>query len=544
MPTRFDSARPYLILFFIALAFRIATALPLAQPGYMDAAYSMHIAGNLARGRGLSEEFLWNYLDQPSGIPHPSNLYWMPLSSFLIAPLYALFGASYRVAQIPFILASALLPLFALYLTRKIFARDPERESRGYAWLAALFTLFSGFYTIYWVSPDNFAVFALTGSIALYLIGRGIESNSSRYFFLAGLFAGLSHLSRADGILLVAIAPIAFMFYALRHSDRARFSHFTFYVLRLTFFIALGYLIVMFPWFVHNALVTGAPLATAGAKSLWLTHYDELFRFADDLTPARYFAWGIENILGAKVNAALQNLFILAFSSLMLFLAPFAFIGWWKTRDHIYHLPITIYLVLLYLVMTLGFTFPSWRGSVFHSASALTPFFAATVPLGIDTAVEWIARRRRAWNLRDALPVFRFGFVLLAALFSVYLYAQAIWGASSGVILQWNQRDAHYAPVARWLDEHARAEDIVMVVDPPMFYNVTPRRAIVIPTDSADALFAAARKYNARFLILEFDHPRPLKDLFRERATIPGLTRVADFRDALDRPVFVFEIAR
>jgi hypothetical protein len=146
--------------------------------------------------------------------------------------------------------------------------------------------------------------------------------------------------------------------------------------------------------------------------------------------------------------------------------------------------------------------------------------------------------------LREALPVFRFGFVLLAALFSVYLYAQAIWGASSGVILQWNQRDAHYTPVARWLDQHARAEDIVMVVDPPMFYNVSPRRAIVIPTDSADALFAAARKYNARFLILEFDHPRPLKDLFQERATIPGLTRVADFRDALDRPVFIFEFAR
>jgi hypothetical protein len=533
--------QPYLILFLIALAFRVATALPLAQPGYMDAAYSMHVAENLARGRGLSEEFLWNYLDQPSGLPHPSNLYWMPLSSFLIAPLYALFGASYRVAQIPFILASALLPVFAFYLTRKIFARAPERESRGYAWLAALFTLFSGFYTIYWVSPDNFAVFALTGSIALYLIARGMESNSSRYFFLAGIFAGLSHLSRADGILLIAIAPLALAQFAIRNSQfTIRASH----VLRFTIFIALGYLIVMLPWFARNTFITGAPLATAGAKSLWLTHYDELFRFADDLTSARYFAWGIANILGSKANAAMQNLFILVFSSLMLFLAPFAFIGWWKTRDHIYHLPIAIYLIALYFVMTLGFTFPSWRGSVFHSASALTPFFAATVPLGIDTAVEWIARRRRAWNLREALPVFRFGFVLLAALFSVYLYAQAIWGASSGVILQWNQRDAHYVPIARWLDQHARADDIVMVVDPPMFYNVSPRRAIVIPTDNVDALFAAARKYNARYLILEFDHPRPLKELFQERATIPGLTRVADFRDALDRPVFVFEIAR
>ncbi|MEW5719877.1 MAG: hypothetical protein AB1817_14710, partial [Chloroflexota bacterium] len=148
--------RTYVSLFFITLIFRIATALPLTYAGYMDASYAMHIAENLARGRGFVEEVLWNYLDNPAGLPHPSNLYWMPLPSILIAPFFALFGASYRVAQIPFVVLSSLLPLFTFYLTRKFFARD------DYAWIAALFTAFSGFYTIYWVSPDNFTPFALT----------------------------------------------------------------------------------------------------------------------------------------------------------------------------------------------------------------------------------------------------------------------------------------------------------------------------------------------------------------------------------------------
>ncbi|MBI5651718.1 MAG: hypothetical protein HZC40_14935 [Chloroflexi bacterium] len=535
---------PYVALFLIALAFRVGTALPLQQAGYMDAAYTMHIAEQLARGRGFVEEVLWNYLDNPAGLPHPSNVYWMPLSSLLIAPLFVLFGASYRVAQIPFIFLSALLPVFAFYLSRKIFSRDPERQAKGYAWSAALFTLFSGFYTIYWVSPDNFTVFAITGSITLFLIARGIEesgrANADKFFFLAGIFAGLSHLARADGILFLVIAPIAFTFFAIRNSDRV--SRIAPRVLRLTFFSALGYLLIMLPWFARNTITFGALFPIGGAKTLWLTHYDELFRFTDDLTPARYFAWGLEGIVGSKVNAAIQNAFILAFSSLVFFLAPFSFIGWWKTRQHIYHLPITIYLILLYLVMTLGFTFPSWRGSLFHSASALAPFFAITAPLGIDASVEWIARRRRAWNLREATQVFRFGFVILAALFSVYLYAQAIWGASSGVIPLWNQRDAHYTPIARWLDQNARADDLVMVVDPPMFYTVSHRRAIVIPTENVDALFIAARKYNARYVIVEFDHPRPFSDLYNERVTVPGLKRVADFRDALNRPAFVFEI--
>src|SRR5712692_1704358 len=103
---------PYLALFVITLVFRIAIALPIQQAGYMDASYAMHIAENLARGHGFVEDVLWNYLDQPAGLPHPSNLYWMPLPSILIAPLYEIFGVSYRVAQIPFILISSFLPLF------------------------------------------------------------------------------------------------------------------------------------------------------------------------------------------------------------------------------------------------------------------------------------------------------------------------------------------------------------------------------------------------------------------------------------------------
>ena len=43
----------YLVLLVITLFFRIATALPLTYAGYMDASYAMHVAENLARGRGL-----------------------------------------------------------------------------------------------------------------------------------------------------------------------------------------------------------------------------------------------------------------------------------------------------------------------------------------------------------------------------------------------------------------------------------------------------------------------------------------------------------
>lgn len=543
--------QPYITLFLIALVFRIATALPLEQAGFMDASYTIHIAENLAHGRGFVEDVLWNYLDQPAGLPHPSNLYWMPLPAILVAPFFALFGVSYRVAQVPFIILSALLPLFTFYLSRKIFARE------DYAWAAGLFTTFSGFYTIYWVSPDNFTVYALTASVCLFFISRGLavnaeetgrgraQTNADKFFFVAGIFAALSHLSRADGLLLLAIVPLSVPFYALRSTRNA--SRLAFRTLLFTFYFLLGYLIVMSPWFARNYIAVGALVASAGTKTLWLTHYDELFRLADDLTPARYLAWGASAIIGSKVNAAIQNFFILLFASLQLFLAPFALIGLWQSRRRAEFLPAMLYAILLCGVLTIAFTFPSWRGTLLHSSVALVPFFAVAVPPGIDAAVEWLARRRRAWNVQQATGVFRVGFIALAIFFSVYLYSQGVWGSLFGnptTIPLWNQRDAHYPAIARWLDQNAHADDMVMVVDPPSFYNISHRRAVAIPTDDVDAVFVAAQRYRARYVIVEYDHPRPLEDLYKERATVSGLKRVADFRDGMNRPAMLYEVVR
>lgn len=541
--------QPYIILYVITLAFRIATALPLEQAGYMDASYTIHIAENLARGRGFVEDVLWNYLDQPAGLPHPSNLYWMPLPAILVAPFFVLFGVSYRVAQIPFIILSSFLPLFAFYLSHKIFARD------AYAWAAGLFTTFSGFYTIYWVSPDNFTVYALTASLCLFFITRGLETNAEelgrsqaqtsadKFFFIAGLFAALSHLARADGLLLLAIAPLSLLLCALRSSRNA--APLARHLLFSTLYFLLGYLFLMSPWFARNYSAVGAVLPSAGTKTMWLTHYDELFRFADDLTPARYLMWGASAIIGSKVNGAVQNFFILLFASLQLFLAPFALIGLWQSRRRVEFLPAMLYVILLGGVLTVVFTFPSWRGTLLHSSVALVPFFAVAAPPGIDAAVEWIARRRRAWNVRQATGAFRVGFIALAIFFSVYLYSQGVWGSLFGNPMNvplWNQRDAHYPAIACWLDQNANADDIVMVVDPPSFYNISHRRAIAIPTDDVNAVLVAAQRYRARYVIVEYDHPRPLEDLYKERAIVAGLKRVADFRDGMNRPAMLYEI--
>jgi hypothetical protein len=528
--------RAYILLFVITLLFRVATALPVGQTGYMDASYAVHIAENLAQGRGFTEDVLWNYLDNPAGLPHPSNLYWMPLPSILIAPFFVLFGVSYHVAQIPFILLSSILPLFAFYLSRRIFQRD------DYAWAAASFTAFSGFYTIYWISPDNFAPFALTASVCLYLIARGVETQLARYFVVAGMFAALSHLSRADGVLLLAIPPLTLLAYRPTRAPSV--------ALRFTFYVLLAYLITMSPWFIRDYFAVGTPYPNAGTKTLWLAGYDELFRYTNDLTLVRYLATGIGTIIGSKMKAGFLDALVVALGALQLFLAPFAMAGLWRIRRRIEMLPFFIYAVLLYLAMVFLFTFPSPRGSMLHSSTALLPFLAVAAPPGIDAVIEWIAQRRKTWNVAQAALFFRGGFVAYAIFLSVFLYAQGIFPMFSAPtdIPLWNERDLHYREIAAWLDRqgdlghNARANDIVMVVDPPTFYNLSHRPAIMIPTDSIDAVFSAAKKYHAKYLILEYDHPQPLADLYQSYTNIAGLERDADFRDALGRPVTLFKV--
>lgn len=523
-------AHPYSELLALTLVLRVLTALPLEQAGYMDASYSMHVAENLASGQGLVENVLWNYLDRPVGLPHPSNLYWMPLPALLIAPFYAVVGVSYRAAQIPFLLLSLLLPLFAFALSRRVTGRD------DYAWAGALFTAFSGFYTVYWVSPDNFTPFALTASVCLYAMARGIETGSTRYWLAAGALAALSHLSRADGVLLLAIPPLAAVLYARRVTTQ---------VVRGTLLVVAAYVVVMAPWFLRNYATVGTIYPGAGTQTLWLTSYDELFRYTDDLSLSRYLAWGVGPILGSKLYAAGLNLLVVAFGDLQVFLAPFAIAGLWQLRRRLEFLPFFIYAALLYLVMTLVFTFPSWRGSMLHSSIALLPYLAVAVPPGVDAAIRWVVRRRRTWQTEQASRFFLWGFVTLAMVFSIILYSQGIFGplvGEPGTTPLWNLRDRELIAVSAWLDRNAAPEDIVMDVDPPSLYSVSHRRTITVPTDGLPAVLLAARQYGARYLVLRFDHPKPFNALYAGQEVEAGMVRVAEFSDALGRRVTLFRI--
>lgn len=492
--------RGLLVLFLASLAVRLVTAAFISRAGYMDPAYYAAGAVNLAEGGGLDEPYLWNYLDDPAGLPHPGFLYWMPLPSLLAAPFAALFPGSFFALQIPFVLLSAVLPLVGYGVAWQAMG------SRRSAWAAGLITLFSGFFFPFWTLPETFAPFALFGSLALWLAGGGwqVASGKWRSSLLVGLLVGLAHLTRADGILLlpvVALVPLL----SPRPRTTNHGTRITHYGLRFTLchglFVVVGYLLVMTPWFARNLSVVGAPLSPGGSKALWLTKYDDLYCYGCNLSLQSYLAWGWDGILSNKLSAMGVNLQRFLAENCLVFLLPLALVGFHRLRRRAPFAFSLICLVLVYLAHSLAFSYPGPRGGFFHASSPVLPFLFAAAMEGLEAAVGWGGRWRR-WNVRQAAMVFTVAAVAGAIGLSVYV--------ANGILPKWRGIDSAYERVGQWMEQAGVGDDaVVMVNNPPAFWYYTRRQAVVVPAPVGDVetLLAAADQYGVTYVLLDRNWP-------------------------------------
>jgi 4-amino-4-deoxy-L-arabinose transferase-like glycosyltransferase len=499
------------LVFVLALAARVAFALPQAQPGYMDAYYYTADAQQLATGHGFVEPFIWNYLDDPQGLPQLSHQYWMPLPSILAALSMRVLGVNFRAAQVPFVLLAALLPVIAYAIAWQACAK------RRPAWAAALFAVFSGFFVSFWSVPETFAPFAVFGSLSVWAAGRG-----GRWGFVAGLCAGLAHLTRADGVLL--LLP-ALLLLGMNHDTITRRA-------LNGLWVVVGYALVMSPWLIHNWAATGRLLSTAGSQTLFLTNYDDLYNFGKTLDLRTYLAWGAGNILRSKLDGLWANLLTLVAVDGLIFLSPFAVVGFWQRRRDRTFLAAIIYGGALYLAMSLAFTFPGVRGGLFHSSAALLPFIFASAMVGLDATIDWVSARRAAWNAALARRVFTWGLVVYAILLSGSIYWTRVRG--------WNQADGVYDAIGARLRSQPSA--IVMVNNPPGYFYHTGQRAIVVPNGDVDTLMAAARQYGATWVVLDANRPAALTGLYEQPRSDPRLELLETFEADTDKPVYLLQV--
>ena len=491
-------------------------------PGYMDAEYYYATAIELAEGHGFQEPFLWNYLDEPSSLPHPSHLYWMPLSSVLSAAGLALLGAGFRSAQLPFVILTAGLPVLAAWVSLRLKAAPRQ------AFFSGLLAAFAGFYLPFFVTTDAFAPYAWIGTLA-FALGAAAYRNQRWFLWLAaGLAAGAAQMARADGMLL--LLPLV----ALALLARSR---------RLTAIGSLvgGYLLVLAPWLARNLAVSGSLLASGGTRTLWLASYDELFSYpASVLEPARWWSQGLGTILSARAEALGSNLTTLVVVVGSVILGPFMLVGAWQKRREPMVAGVSAYLLLLLTGMTFAFPFSGARGGLFHSAAGALPILWALVPFGVDSVLGWVSARRkwdpvRAWRLFTPAIL---AFVVLISAWVAWDRVAAGWPSAP----RWEAADSLHRDVAAALLDLDPSPGAVAVNDPPGFYLASGLPCVVVPFGDVATLRAVADRFEVEWVILDANFPTPLASVYQDPESVPWLALRGQVNDAQGKPIYLLQV--
>jgi hypothetical protein len=335
-------------------------------------------------------------------------------------------------------------------------------------------------------------LFGLTAGAGLFSIGLRPERDDWRLELLAGLAAGLAHLARADGLLVVLVG-LLFSFWYWRKSSHP---------IRQLALLLGGYLIVMLPWFIRNTLAVGSPLGGGGLTTIWMVEYNDLFRFPTELAVARYFAAGWPIILQGKWEALILNLQHILGEEMLIFLAPLILIGLWQLRRRAFYQPVLLYALGLYGAMTFVFTFPGPRGGLFHSGTALVPAYMAAALTGLDSLVGWVAVRRRYWRADIAKRNFSGMTVLIAIVLTLML--------TSSIVPRWNGAGDSFRQLVADLPNEA----VVMSNNPPGLWVATGHPGIPIVTGDVAELLAAADRYSVSYVLLDQNHTTGLSQLY------------------------------
>lgn len=478
-------------LFHALLVFGVAARQH--APGYMDAAYYAVLGRRLAHGQGLTEPFLWTYLNDPTRPPRPGHDYWMPLPSLLAALGTRLaFGDTdpYTLVRLPFLLLALFVPAATGLLAHR-WTHDPHVT----LW-AMVLSMASGFFLPYLPAVDSFTPMMLLG--VGYFLLLALAPTRPWQALVLGILIGFIHLARNEGPLWLAVALLA-----LTRTDPKATR-------RSWLLLGMGYLLILLPWWIRNTLAFGTPCPTSLSRLLWLTHYNDLFLYpAQQLTFLRWWEAGPGTWFTLWRQALSFNLQTTLAVQAEIAGFPWLLWGLWaRRRDLLTRVWMGLYLGLLG-TMTLLFPAPGARGGFFHAVAGLQPFTWVLIAQGMERFFTW-GKVRRNWHLGQARWILGGGLGVLMLVLTLVVTSRRLH--------TWNEPEEVYTQLAHVILQ--RIPEIppcpVLVNDPPSWAWGRPTwPALVVPSGGRKALALAARAYGACLFLLEPDHPPELQDWYQ-----------------------------
>lgn len=467
----------FLAVLGVGLAIRLVFASQAQHPGHGDLAFYYTVAENIVDGRGLTIDYIWNYMNNPEAITQPSHGFWMPLTSLIMSLSMFMFGKSLLAALLPSILFGLALAL-PVYFMAKTYS-----DSRSVAICSSGLVLFVPYLLAYSVLTDSAIYYALFVSSGLACMLKG--ATDPRFFVPAAVCAGLAHLTRQDGVLLFLTLQGVILLAPWRAKTKVTYMG-----------LALGlYLVVLLPLLIDNHRVFGSLFPPGPSKMMFLTDYEDHYSYSKELSLRTYLEWGIPNIVQSKVSVAVANARLLHQRFWGSFMRVFVVIG----------------------VLDL-FASPSrrqkWRASfppLFFLALLLS-FYAVAVPVGSGTT----------GFTRSSISVIPFLVVLAVDAIDrnirskavVFLVLLLIGAASLQESIQFTQEtinnntqigqplEALGEIVANDAHERDQKDIVIMTRNPWEVYHSTRHKAIQIPNEDLSTIYEVAQRFRANYLLL------------------------------------------
>jgi 4-amino-4-deoxy-L-arabinose transferase-like glycosyltransferase len=457
-------------LFLAALAIRLIFAAQLVFPPLDDPAFYLQTARNLAAGRGMVSDVIWNYLVPFTSVTHFSHEYWMPLATWLMAPFIKLLGDTLLVAQLPGIICGALLTPLTYSLARLAWPTDRDRV---WAALAAILLLGGAVPVYQSASTDSAAPFALCAGAALISGGLALERRSIRWSCVAGLWSGLAYLARSDGLLIPALVGLGLASVALRR----RGSWLSVVGLLGTAALVIG------PWWLRNLAVFGATQPVSPGMLIGLQNYGQLFNTQNVPGLDQLLARGWPFVVDLRLQALSHNL-----STWLLITFPFGLLGlpglWHDPRPTL-RLGF-IHGILLLVTTALVFSVPTLMGLFYHSAAATLPWLA----VGSVLVVRHWARRWRSVALAVSM--------LLVSL----IVAQSLL-AWPTIIADSRANQMKFEAAANWLRSNVPPDRPIITNEAHSLNYASGYPTLTLPNQEDPAMVAQlADRYGAHYVVM------------------------------------------
>jgi len=489
-------------VFLVALGLRVYLASALAGPMDTDSSDYLLVAGNLAQGRGLVEDLVWNFLSHPAAVTHPSHDYWMPLETILIYVSQWLLGKSFFAAELPGLLLGAALPVLGMAIALELGAREI------YAGLAGILLAVGPRLVFYSIDTDAMMPYAFFQGLVVWSALRALKGRPG-WLVLAGLAAGLAHLSRNDASIWVA--ALILLFLLDRWKNRVRPAPFRSWLLA-----GAGYLAVMAPWMARNLSVFGTLFPPNSTKAMFFHQYLDLYAFDQEFTLRSYLAQGAAVIAQHKVLGLVSVLqTIWEEGALFRGLIPFAALGVALApspgrRVMLVHLGL---IVLVWSLLMEAYAGPF--GGTTRTAVGLTVYLVPAALLGLDRLEQGLAKR---WPVPAWIPP------ALVIAFAGWLGFN-FWQSKAELARSSRQDWEYFHRLGQFLKQAAPAPPVVMSFQPWQLNLAEGLPAVSIPSNGLGAILAAGRKYGVEFLVLENYWIRDLLGYRAEAAYLKSLDR-------------------